>query len=44
MRKEDQDQVDRFVKKFDHWAIEIIVNATISLLTTTFILYCAGII
>ena len=37
-------EFDRKVKQFDRRTIEILVSALVSLLTSTFVLRCAGII
>ena len=42
--KKSQETLDQKIKRVDKWAIEIVVNILVSILTTTFILYCAGVI
>ena len=38
------DDLDRKIRRFDRRTIEILVSALVSLLTSTFVLSCAGII
>ena len=44
MTKRDEEELDRKIKHFDRRAIEVLVNVLVSLLTSTFVLYCAGLI
>lgn len=44
MSKRDKEELDRMVTRFNRRAIEILVSALVSLLTSTFVLYCAGLI
>ena len=38
------EELDRKIKRFNRRTIEILVSALVSLLTTTFVLFCAKVI
>lgn len=38
------EKLDKKIARFNHMTIEILVSALVSLLASTFVLYCAGVI
>ncbi|MDL2235418.1 hypothetical protein LJC07_04590 [Christensenellaceae bacterium OttesenSCG-928-L17] len=44
MNKRDEERIEKKVAAFDRWAISILVNVLVSLVTTLFILYTGGFI